>query len=76
MKQRKRCGPLPQVYDMVLQPVGRTPKGTKIAADNAEPMHGKELLAQQLRSSAFNTRELRVLPRGVSSPHAVEFPIR
>jgi Pyridine nucleotide-disulphide oxidoreductase, dimerisation domain/Pyridine nucleotide-disulphide oxidoreductase len=35
-KQRKRCGPRPpKTYDLVLQAVGRTPNGKKIAADKA-----------------------------------------
>jgi dihydrolipoamide dehydrogenase len=29
------AAPAPQVYDLVLQAVGRTPKGKKIASDKA-----------------------------------------
>ena len=32
--------PAPQVYDLVLQAVGRTPNGKKIAADKAGYLNG------------------------------------
>ncbi len=52
-KQSKRCDPAPQVYDLVLQAVGRTPNGKKPAAEKAD-MIGEIALAIEMGAVAVD----------------------